>query len=428
MCEGSAPHIVECVSSAPDPSATAPRRWWRAARAFPRDHPWAWDLLTAALFWLILAFFVLLSLLTGPREGNESLVPVLVVSSLHTAGVALRRRRPVTAFWLVVAGCVVQLVASDNLFPTDAAVLVVAYALTRYSDDVRMRRVGLAVCAVSGFLAVVDWNTFEPGGFTATATGGAFLSAFVITFWIWGDLNRKRQDLVAGLEQQNLALRRDRDQRVALATQAERARIAREMHDIVAHSLSVVVVQSDGAAYAAEHGSSWDRDQAAHALKTIGETARSALAETRRLVGVLRQEGDAEDYAPTSSLAQLDELIDGTRQAGLTVELDERGDRRALPREGDLAAYRIVQESLTNVLRHAGPGAAARVTVDYGEPVRIEVRDNGSGAGSGDGQGNGLIGMRERIHQVGGRFVAGPAPGGGWRVQALIPTGTTGEQ
>ncbi|MCE1180181.1 MAG: sensor histidine kinase [Micrococcales bacterium] len=417
----------------PEPNPYAPppddRPLWRRVRAFPREHTGWWDIGTAVLFWLMFGSFWVIVLAEGaagrPNQAfpHADIVALLVTSILHTVGVALRRLRPVVGFWSVVAGCLVQLVGTDAVAPTDAAVLVAAYSLTRNTRSQLQRRLGLVVCAVSGYLAAWDWRgEIGPASVTGMILNGTFLSAFVIVFWVWGDLNRKREELVSGLEAQNAALRRERDQRAQLAAQAERTRIAREMHDIVAHSLSVVVVQSDGAAYAAEHGDVWDRQQAAGALKTIGETARSALAETRRLVGVLRQEGDNADYTPTTGLAEIDELVEGTRSAGLPVELEERGTRRALSHEADLAAYRIVQESLTNVLRHAGPGAAARVTVDYGEPLRVEVRDNGAGATTTDGLGNGLIGMRERVAQVGGDFHAGPAPGGGWRVQATIPT------
>nr|WP_281366052.1 sensor histidine kinase [Janibacter cremeus] len=247
--------------------------------------------------------------------------------------------------------------------------------------------------------------------------------------WLWGDLTRKRRELVLRLREQNEALRRDQDQRARLAAQDERTRIAREMHDIVAHSLSVVVVQADGAAYTAMHSGDFDREHAGGALTTIGTTAREALAETRRLVGVLRTADDEEggitdlDYSPTDALTELPDLVDRMAASGFDVTLDAPSDLEAVPREAGLAAYRIVQESLTNAIKHAGPGARVRVGVaTTGDELRVEVRDDGRGAAApDDGRGHGLIGMRERAASASGTVVTGPAPGGGYRVAAALP-------
>ncbi|MDO5630100.1 MAG: sensor histidine kinase, partial [Mobilicoccus sp.] len=210
----------------------------------------------------------------------------------------------------------------------------------------------------------------------------------------------------------------------------ERSRIAREMHDVVAHSLSVVVVQSDGAGYALRMASDSDDPAVLRAalagasttLDTIGLTARDSLAETRRLVGVLRQ-GDEAEYAPAAGVDSLDDLLAPLRAAGREVEVVVSGVIRPLPPAPDLAVYRVVQESLTNVIKHAGDSATTTVTLDYrDEALVVTVRDDGAGVGMPlSAQGFGLVGMRERVAAVQGAVWAGPAPGGGFVVEATIP-------
>lgn len=197
------------------------------------------------------------------------------------------------------------------------------------------------------------------------------------------------------------------------------------MHDIVAHSLSVVVVQADGAAYTATHSEGFDRDHAHRALTTIATIAREALSETRHLVGVLRTaEDDDTDlvYTPTETLADLPDLVDRVAASGIDVTLEQVVDPAVVPRETGLAAFRIVQESLTNVIKHAGPHARVTVRVVSDAQLRVEVRDDGRGAAaSDDGNGHGLIGMRERAASVGGTMTAAPAIGGGYVVTAALP-------
>lgn len=232
---------------------------------------------------------------------------------------------------------------------------------------------------------------------------------------------RSRRAVLSRLEEQNAALRRDRDQRAQLAAQQERGRIARDMHDIVAHSLSVIVVQADGASYAAGLDQMSTSPRGREALDTIATTAREALSETRRLVGVLRDAGQDTDYVPTAGLDGLPELLDRLRASGLDVSCAVSGQPRPIAREVDIAAYRFVQESLTNVLKHGGPGARARVLIEHGPVLRVSVTDDGRGAAADhDGEGNGIIGMRERAAAVGGALTAGPRPGGGFAVTARM--------
>jgi len=207
---------------------------------------------------------------------------------------------------------------------------------------------------------------------------------------------------------------------------AERARIARELHDVVAHNVSVMVVQADGAAYVLDAAP----DQAKQALSTISTTGRQALAEMRRLLGLLRAGDDAGgEYVPQPGVDQLADLIDQVRGAGLPVRFEVAGDARPLSSGVELTAYRIVQEALTNVRKHGGDGASASVLLGFGEAaLDLLIEDDGRGGrddlyeqGGRDGLGQGLIGMRERIGMVGGTLNAGPRPGGGFRISAMLP-------
>jgi signal transduction histidine kinase len=215
---------------------------------------------------------------------------------------------------------------------------------------------------------------------------------------------------------------RDREFATREAVAAERAAIARELHDVVAHHMSVMVVQA-GAARAV---SASDPAATAEALRQIEASGRTGLAEMRRLLEVLKAEEDGNRRAPQPGLARLRELLDAMRASGLPVEAVVEGTPRPLPPGVDLSAYRIVQEALTNALRHAG-GASARVIVRY-EPdaVELEIGDDGHGPpedpeASG---GHGLIGMRERVQLFGGELEAGPRPGGGFLVRARLPSET----
>jgi signal transduction histidine kinase len=202
------------------------------------------------------------------------------------------------------------------------------------------------------------------------------------------------------------------------AVVAERARIARELHDVIAHSVSVMTVQAGAAEEMLKH----DPARALEPIRAVQETGRQALVEMKRLVGILRTEDEEIGLAPQPGLADLDRLVRQVRDAGLPVEVKVEGEPRPLPLGVDLSAYRVVQEALTNALKHAGR-ATATVTLRYGErDVTIEVADDGAGAPEKDG-GHGLIGMRERIGVFGGTFAAGPRESGGFAVSARLPIG-----
>ncbi|HET9899001.1 MAG TPA: histidine kinase [Streptosporangiaceae bacterium] len=255
--------------------------------------------------------------------------------------------------------------------------------------------------------------------------------------WVLGDSTRYRRAYYAGLEERAERLEREQHANAKIAAAAERTRIARELHDVVAHNVSVMVVQADGAAYAL--GS--DPGRASEALAAISATGRQALAEMRALLGVLRRDGLAERadglelaaageaaLAPMPGLEQLDELLQQIRAAGLPVSCAVQGRPRPLAAGTALTVYRIIQESLTNTRKHGGPSARAAVLLRYTDnAVELTVTDNGIGAAAAcDGAGLGLIGMTERAAMYGGTVRAGPRPDGGFGVLARLPvTGVT---
>lgn len=241
--------------------------------------------------------------------------------------------------------------------------------------------------------------------------------------WAFGEFVGARRAYHAELEQRLALLETERDHQSTIAVAAERARIARELHDVVAHAVSVMVVQADGAAYAV-HG---QPDLAERAVKTISSTGREALIELRRLLGVLRSEDGTGERTPQPGTQSLSELAARVRAVGLPVQLDIVGNVDDLPAGVGLGVYRIVQEALTNSLKHAGPGTAAIVRVErVGDRIDLDISDDGqrtTRALVGVSGGNGLIGMRERALVFGGKLDAGPRAGGGWQVRASLPFG-----
>jgi signal transduction histidine kinase len=240
-----------------------------------------------------------------------------------------------------------------------------------------------------------------------------------LTVWILGDSMRYRRGYYAALEDKAARLEAERDAQSKIAAAAERARIARELHDVVAHHVSVMVVQADGAGYTLRT----DPDRAEAAIQAIAGTGRQALTEMRRLLGVLRSADEQATLAPVPGLGELRELLDQARAAGLQVSYSLSGTPRELSEGAELAAYRVVQESLTNTRKHAGLAATAAVALRY-EPhgLTVEVTDDGLGVIGGENtDGHGLAGMRERIAMYGGTVSAGPLAGGGFRVTARLP-------
>lgn len=297
------------------------------------------------------------------------------------------------------------------------AALVGLYSVAALCDRVRAR-VGAGLAAVGIAVALL----LDPAG-PPDLQDVTFLYLVFATAWLLGDGARHRREQLEGLRERSAALEAFRVARERQAVAKERASIARELHDVIAHSVGLMVVQAESGAVLAGR----DPSRAEPAFDAVARTGREALVELRQLLGVLHEQPDGEadgapDRSPAPTLAALPELAADVTTAGLRVELDVRGEPRTLPPAVDLSAYRIAQEALTNVLRHAG-ASRARVVVDWSATeVRVSVTDDGRRrAPAVPRQGRGLVGMRERASVVGGQLHAGPRPGGGWEVLASLP-------
>jgi signal transduction histidine kinase len=389
------------------------REWAGGSRRLPAS-AWLFDsgLALAAAGVSTLLFTDLMNA-AQPTPPRGMLALGYALALLHTLPLAARRRFPGAVLGISVASglAVAALGVPEILGP---AILVAVYSVAAYGD----RWVSLAGLAAAelGSAAV----QLTPGRFQApTVVSNALVFAAA---WLLGYFVGRRRAYTAQLEQ-TAELERARAELARRAVAEERLRLARELHDVVAHSISVIAVQSGVGAHVAKT----QPEEAAKALEAIEATSRAALIELRRLLGVLRQEGESQGaLAPVPGLADLDSLLAEVAKAGLGVRLQVEGTPSPLPAGVDLSAYRIVQEALTNVVKHAGP-ARAQVVVGYrDQDVTVEVIDDGRGAVTSVsdgrvGSGHGLIGMRERVQAFGGDFQAGPCPGGGFRVAARLP-------
>ncbi|MCF3121251.1 sensor histidine kinase [Streptomyces arenae] len=355
-------------------------------------------------------------------DPNIAAVPVAIGLSLV---VALRRRWTEQMLVLAAVIGVFQLVLDVETMPANFAMLVVIYTAAADGEKWASR------FALIGGLAAAPLSMMRWPSENTSVFGNVLFTMFqMVPFalaWVLGDSIRTRRAYLAQLEERADRLEKEREAQSKVAVAAERARIARELHDVVAHNVSVMVVQADGAAYVLDTAP----DQAKKALETISGTGRQALAEMRRLLGVLRtgEPEESGEYVPQPDVEQLDELIEQVRTAGLPVDFKVEGTPRPLPSGVELTAYRIVQEALTNTRKHGGENAGASVRLVYfDDGLGLLVEDDGKGAphelyedGGADGSGHGLIGMRERVGMVGGTLDAGPRPGGGFRISALLP-------
>lgn len=250
----------------------------------------------------------------------------------------------------------------------------------------------------------------------------AFAALFLSGPWFIGVMMRLRRESERRAIARAVEMELRQDERAQVAVQAERNRIARELHDVVAHAISVTVVQARGG----ERILASNPERAREAFGAILATGEQALGEMRRLLGMLRDDTEPSGLSPQPSIDQLAELVEQLRRSGLDVELTVAGPPRPLPPGIDISAYRIVQEALTNVVRHAGP-AVARVSVDYHPgAVEVSVVDNGRGAVNPRPGGHGIIGISERVSLVGGTLAVGPNPSGGFAVRVLLPTPVEG--
>jgi signal transduction histidine kinase len=379
--------------------------------AWLRAHPLLVDAGLAGLFFVVTALFAR----SGYDEGAETLLSLLLSVPL-----VWRRRAPVPAAAAVTVVGLLQLAAfSSSVITADVAALVMVYALAAYAPP-WASRAGLVTGLAGAGLAALRYYARYSGLQDLVVVGGA-MAVTVVACWALGDLRRARLLQLSGLEERARLLELERDQEMRLAATAERARIAREMHDVVAHSLSVVIAQADGGRYAGQS----DPAAAASALEQISATGRQALTDMRALLGVLR-DGGGEEYAPQPDVAAVGQLVQDVQASGLDVDLIVEGSPQPMPAGPQLAAYRIVQESLTNVLKHAGPASRVWVRLAWRpDALEVAVLDDGRGASAAitqsDGKGQGLNGMRERAQLHGGRLTAGPRHGGGFGVSAVLP-------
>jgi signal transduction histidine kinase len=365
----------------------------------------------------VLAFVLLLA---GTPAVVRQPWPRLPLMLLVVVPVAVRRRNPVLAFYIAAAAGAVQVLSGIRALGSDLAIVVLLYTLAAYRPR-RESVVGLAVCLAGSAVATAAWVQGGVQWLNQVLAAAVTLGGTTLIAWVLGDSMRYRRAYYLALEDRAARLERERDAQAKVAAAAERARIARELHDVVAHNVSVMVVQADGASYAL--GS--EPERARQALGTIAATGRQALAEMRRLLGVLRSGDEQAELAPLPGVDQLRDLLDQTRAAGRTVSYTLEGAPRALPDGVGLTAYRVVQESLTNTRKHGGIGASVAVSLRYlPDELVVQVTDDGRGAAAADdGDGHGLTGMRERVGIYGGSVQAGPRPAGGYQVTATLPLG-----
>lgn len=367
---------------------------------------------------------IILVLLFGPVYLLAGRPFLFLLSCGLLLPLAWRRTRPEVAAGVVVLVCLIQWAAGAEPVAGQIAVPLVIYATAAYGPSWASRTVLLL-----GLLGGVMLTTREYSGSAASGILGLTIGALytvliwmlVLVSWTLGDLTRVRRLQLQALEDRTRRMEIEQQQERKLAAADERSHIAREMHDIVAHSLSVIITQADGARYAAAA----KPELATEALATIAATGRDSLAEMRRLLGILRSDDDS-PTRPQPRLSDLDELLLGFRAAALQVSFEQHGTpRRQLPAGAELTAYRTIQEALTNVIKHGGPKATAALALTWqNRGLEIDIRDDGRGAAADPpvpGGGNGLPGMGERLALYDGSLSAGPQQGGGFRVSAFIP-------
>jgi signal transduction histidine kinase len=379
-----------------------------ARRVSPQSK--AFDLLLAGGLTLFFGFLSLAQAQFAGVVGVALLVPLI-----------WRRSYPELVFFGVSAIAVLQWLAGVDLQAGNVGLLVALYTISVYGE-VRYSRIALGIGGLGVLMATARY--YASSDWRQQITMMVAFGAVVFGVWAFGERRRTRGLYVAQLEERAVQAERDRDREATLAVTNERTRIAREIHDVVAHGLSIMIVQADGGLYAADASP----EQAKKALATIGDTGRASLTEMRKMLGLLKQdeqdELDPNQPRPQPGVSSLPELIENVREAGLTVDYEVTGTPRDLPALLGLTAYRIVQEGLTNTLKHAGPGARTSVTLDFGrEMLTVVVTDDGRGGGvaPSNDPGHGLVGMRQRASISGGTVNAGPKAGGGYEVVAKLP-------
>ena len=367
--------------------------------------------------WLLAAAFIVSGIVSAYTT-NDLVGPAwLTALAASTAGVAafIRRTRPVAAILTWALGIVIMalwLTPPEKIGGLFFGLLLFTYVVGSRVPGRRALVAPLAVLVAVTAVALSSSDEFVTGDLI-------FPTIFGVLFWLAGRVVRSRTELTAELHEAALVAHEHREAAAARAVAEERRRIAREMHDVVAHSVSTMVIQAGGARRILAR----DPARAIEAAALIERTGRDALKEMRHLLGVLHAGEDLAELAPQPTLGGLPALAERSRAAGLPVELHVEGEHRELPSGLDLAGYRVVQEALTNALKHGG--GSAEVTVSFGEQeLRLEIADTGAGASVApgvEGGGHGLVGMRERVRVFGGELHAGPRPEGGYLVVARLP-------
>ncbi|MEU9096780.1 histidine kinase [Streptomyces sp. NPDC048361] len=384
---------------------------WRAlaghARLRARDRlsPLAVDALFAAAVFLALTGMARRSLHDHPWTIVGFTAPMVLP-------LVWRRRAPFAVFLTMAGVAFVQWLA-DLRLPADIALLIGLYTVAAHASRQRTR---LAIGVLEGgvLLAAIRWAPDDRAVEAFIA-----LSAMVVAASVIGSNMRGRRAEMALLEERAQRLERERDQQAQLAVAGERSRIAREMHDIVTHNLSVMVALADGAVFAQDR----TPERATTAMRQVSTTGRQAITDMRRFLGVLRADEPDALRHPMPAIAELEQLAEQVRAAGLPTRLEIEGDPSAASAAAQLTVYRLVQEALTNTLKHTPLGTAAAVRVSCGSrEITVDVTDDGPTNDSPVTltNGHGLHGMRERAAAYGGTLMAGPRPGGGWQVRAVL--------
>ncbi|MFE2098898.1 MULTISPECIES: sensor histidine kinase [unclassified Streptomyces] len=391
------------------------------ARCSLKAHPLALDAAIAAgvLMCMVAGSFVDPRGENGVSWGVRSPDPLsLLLMTLGAAALVFRRRAPKTVLAVTGTLALIECVTGDPRAPVAMSAVVALYTVASATDRTTTWRVGLLTMTVLTAAAMLGgplpWYAQENLGVLAWTGIGATA----------GDAVRSRRAVVQAMRERAERAERTREEEARRRVAEERLRIARDLHDVVAHHIALVNVQAGVAAHVMDRRP----DQAKEALAHVREASRSALDELRATVGLLRQSGDPEaPTEPAPGLSRLEDLAGTFRSAGLPVEVARTDHGTELPAAVDLAAYRIVQEALTNVQKHAGTDAKAEVSVvRVGPNIEVTVLDDGSGeaAEPGAGGGHGLLGMRERVTALRGTLTTGPRYGGGFRVHAILPVQT----
>lgn len=369
--------------------------------------------------------FALFTLLASNASGQGGVSPTMrvVLGLWLILPLAFRRTLPELCFYIITLAIVVQqFLGTSLLLPADFAFLVALYTVVSLGSKQSSRFALYVSISVALWMGVTHGNLIDDPGMGLGLALFCFIPIMLATWSVAGYFRSKTETLSA-LQAHNTRLEQEQKQLETMATTAERNRIAREMHDIVAHSLSVMIAQADGGRYIAEQ----DAKKAQETFDTIAETGRAALGDMRRLLGVLRPNVKNVDrsitHSPQPAQNDIEPLVSQMRASGMDVSYVKLGQARNLPPGTSLIIYRICQESLTNVLKHAGPKPQVTVLFSWhSDHVTLKVDDDGRGASAiSDNEGQGLIGMKERAAIFGGTLTAGPRPGGGFRVLLELP-------